>query len=376
MKKITISFIFIFFTILFFSGSVSASEDQFIIVNKATNKLALYENDQLYREFDVATGRTSSLTPEGMFRAIVKWECPIYYAGYNGPCDPDNPLGNRWIGLSVTGTNGYLYGIHGNNDPDSIGTYASSGCVRMYDEEVLWLFERINLNIKVLIVHSNQSFDTIAFQHGLITNSESGPIIYTVNRGDYLYKIGQMFNVAYTKIIEWNDLKSNIIYIGQQLIVSEPQETTPEPIQEPIEEPNDPPVEEPVEEPIPPETVTETYTVKSGDSLWKISNMYNISIAKLKEINNLTSNIIYVGQILKISEGTEAPVSPPPTEETEPPSEDETTIENPTTKIHVVKSGDTLWRISLTYKMTVQELKTLNNLTSNLIFPGQELIVS
>ena len=95
------------------------------------------------------------------------------------------------------------------------------------------------------------------------------------------------------------------------------------------------------------------YTVKVGDSLYSIALKYGISVDELKNANNLTSNIIMVGQVLRI------------------PSAVDETEEN----IYVVKSGDSLYSIAKKYNTTVDNLKNLNNLTSNVLMIGQKLLV-
>lgn len=92
------------------------------------------------------------------------------------------------------------------------------------------------------------------------------------------------------------------------------------------------------------------YTVKSGDSLYKISNIYNVSINDIKSLNNLTSNTIYPGMNLKI------------------PSR--INIVN-----YTVKSGDSLYKIATTFNTSINDIKSLNNLTSNTIYPGMNLKV-
>ena len=96
----------------------------------------------------------------------------------------------------------------------------------------------------------------------------------------------------------------------------------------------------------------ELYQVKPGDSLWKISRKFEISVSKIKEVNQLQSNMIFVGQKLKI-----------------PGSE----TNNST---YVVKPGDSLWKLSQRFNITIQQLKQINNLDSNIIQVGQKLMVS
>ncbi len=166
MTKLTgfLSFLLCFFV----WGSIVNAEtvNQLIIINKKTNELAFYENGELVRVFKVATGRSESLTPEGTFRIVNKIKNRPYYKDKIPGGDPRNPLGDRWLGLDARGTYGTTYAIHGNNNPKSIGTYASAGCVRMLNDEVRWLFERIEKFTAVIITNTTKSFDTIAASHG------------------------------------------------------------------------------------------------------------------------------------------------------------------------------------------------------------------
>ena len=89
--------------------------------------------------------------------------------------------------------------------------------------------------------------------------------------------------------------------------------------------------------------------MKSGDSLWSIANRYNTTVNELKSLNNLTSNTLSIGQILKLPSTTT------------------------TTKTYIVKAGDSLWSIANKNNTTVDALKSLNNLTSNTLRIGQVL---
>ncbi|WMJ79222.1 LysM peptidoglycan-binding domain-containing protein [Clostridium sp. MB40-C1] len=93
------------------------------------------------------------------------------------------------------------------------------------------------------------------------------------------------------------------------------------------------------------------YTVKSGDTLWKISQSYNTTVSKITSLNNLSSSgYIYPGQVLKIEDSSTTNYTP-----------------------YKVISGDTLWKISIKYNTTVNDIIKLNNLTSSCIYIGQVL---
>ena len=98
------------------------------------------------------------------------------------------------------------------------------------------------------------------------------------------------------------------------------------------------------------------YIVKKGDSLWSIASKNNTTVDNIKKLNNLSSNNLSVGQVLKLSYDTE--------------KED---IKE--SNIYTVKKGDSLWLIANKYGTTVDELKNANNLKSNTLSIGQTLII-
>lgn len=172
MKKVSAAFILIFSMFIGASIAEADSSNQLIIINKSTNRLAFFEGGKLVNVFKVATGRSMSLTPEGTFKIVNKIKNRPYYTGHIPGGDPRNPLGDRWLGLDARGTYGTTYAIHGNSNPASIGTYASSGCVRMYDEEVRWLFDQVELYTPVVITQSSQSFETLALSYNYLMYSQ------------------------------------------------------------------------------------------------------------------------------------------------------------------------------------------------------------
>lgn len=116
-----------------------------------------------------------------------------------------------------------------------------------------------------------------------------------------------------------------------------------------------------------------TYTIKSGDSLWKIASQHNVSVADLKAWNKLTSDAIFPNQVLKVaststSSATVPATSPAPAPASQPASSATTT--------YTVKSGDTLSKIASLHKTTVSKIQELNKISGHLIFPGQKLTVS
>lgn len=107
---------------------------------------------------------------------------------------PENPLGVRWIGLEVPGTDGSIYGIHGTNEPNSIGKHASSGCVRMQNEDVTWLYEHVHVGTVVEIVEQKCS--------GLLRGTfftENCPSFVTGSTRKLCYNCLQFFSMKITK---------------------------------------------------------------------------------------------------------------------------------------------------------------------------------
>ena len=150
---------------------------------------------------------------------------------------------------------------------------------------------------------------------------------YVVQNGDSLWKIANKYGITVNELKSLNNLTSNNLTVGQILEV--PGSTS-----------ND-----------------GTYTVKSGDSLWKIANQYGLTVAELKSLNNLTSDNLSIGQVLKVSGGSSGNSS------------------NTASNTYTVKAGDSLWNIANKYGITVDELKNLNSLTSNNLSIGQVLKV-
>jgi lipoprotein-anchoring transpeptidase ErfK/SrfK len=127
-----------------------------IVIHRGTNRLYLYNGTHLVRVFPVATGQAAWPTPLGSFQIVVKQKNPWWFpptqdswaAGAKPvPPGPNNPLGTRWMGLSAPGV-----GIHGTDEPWSIGHSESHGCIRMQVLSAEWLFNRVRIGTPVFIV--------------------------------------------------------------------------------------------------------------------------------------------------------------------------------------------------------------------------------
>lgn len=161
-------------------------------------------------------------------------------------------------------------------------------------------------------------------------------INYTVQKGDTLYTIANKYRTTIDTIIKDNSLKDNNLTIGQNLkirINKEYQE-----IEECFGEDYTPPITEEIT----------LYTVKKGDSLYSIARQYNITVEEIKKANNITTNNLSIGQILKI------------------PKQSTT---------YIVKSGDSLYSIAKKFNTTVDSIKNKNNLKTNNLSIGQKLII-
>lgn len=190
----------------------------------------------------------------------------------------------------------------------------------------LWkIANKHNTTVEKLKSANNLKTNTLSVGQKLVIPSISvSPEVsdtYIVQKGDSLWSIANKFNMTVSELKNLNNLTNNLLSIGQVLKIKDSSNNG-----------------------------KTTYTVQKGDSLWVIANKYGITTEELKSYNNLTSNLLSIGQVLKIPQG-------------------KTSTEN----IYTVKKGDSLWTITNRYNTTVEKIKVLNNLTSNLLSIGQQL---
>jgi lipoprotein-anchoring transpeptidase ErfK/SrfK len=118
-----------------------------VLVSIPDRKLAVLEGGKVIRTFPVAVGATVSPSPSGEFKIVNRIANPTYYhPGVVIPAGAGNPIGTRWLGLNRKG-----YGIHGTNEPGSIGKAASHGCIRLRNRDMEQLFRTVSVGDTVLI---------------------------------------------------------------------------------------------------------------------------------------------------------------------------------------------------------------------------------
>jgi len=119
-----------------------------IVVSLEDHKLALIEDGQVKKIYPVAVGKPSTPSPVGTFTIARRVKNPTYsHGGRTVPPGPHNPVGSRWMGLSIRG-----YGIHGTNEPNSIGKAASHGCIRMARADLEELYPQVAVGDTVELI--------------------------------------------------------------------------------------------------------------------------------------------------------------------------------------------------------------------------------
>jgi lipoprotein-anchoring transpeptidase ErfK/SrfK len=141
-----------------------------VVVSIPDRKLAVMEEGRVVRTFETAVGAPGTPSPVGAFTVVSRLEDPTWYTkGKVVRPGKANPLGTRWLGLSVKG-----YGIHGTNAPSSIGRNASHGCIRMRNRDVEQLFEMISVGDAVELFGERTPEVARIFGVELVAQADSG----------------------------------------------------------------------------------------------------------------------------------------------------------------------------------------------------------
>lgn len=172
-----------------------------ILINLATRRLSFFEGDRPANNYPVGVGKPSTPTPTGNYAVIEK----IMH--------PGGALGTRWMGLSIPGGR---YGIHGTNNPSSIGGYVSHGCIRMHNKHVEELFPKIALQTPVEIISGRNISQSKNFPN----QYQNGSQIHIVQPGESLWGIAVKYGKGLDVIIQANNIADpEIIYPGQAVII-------------------------------------------------------------------------------------------------------------------------------------------------------------
>lgn len=173
--------------------------------------------------------------------------------------------------------------------------------------------------------------------------SNDSYVVYTVKVGDNLYSIAKEYNVTVDEIIEENSLNSTLLSIGQKLKI--------------------PMIDNGVDN-----SQYTNYVVKSGDTLYKIANMYGMTVNQLMEVNNLENTSLSIGQVLKVVSGGGSSSGIPLGASCYGVG-----YQEPVYVTYTVKKGDNLYNIARMYNTSVDNLLELNNLKNNSLSIGQVL---
>jgi hypothetical protein len=130
-----------------------------INIDVPSRTLQLTRHGYLIKEFPVGVGNSkANMTPPGLYSVSKKIINPVWEHPYKAPGESrigsgqKNPLGTRWIGFYAKG--GGVFGVHGTNEPSSIGHFVSHGCVRMFNENVEELFELVEVGTPVRVTYN------------------------------------------------------------------------------------------------------------------------------------------------------------------------------------------------------------------------------
>ncbi|MGM0126161.1 hypothetical protein IGI37_003562 [Enterococcus sp. AZ194] len=205
-------------------------------------------------------------------------------------------------------------------------------------------------------------------------SSSSASQYYTVKSGDSVWAISNKYGISMSQLRSWNNIKNDLIYPGQKLVVkkgtstgsnnSSSGNTNTGSSNDNNSSSNDSS-----------SNTSQTYTVKSGDSIWAISNKYGISMSQLRSWNNIKNDFIYPGQKLIVKKGASGSNSNNTNSGSSGSTNNSSNNSSGTSQTYTVKSGDSVWAISNKYGITMDQLRSWNNIKNDFIYPGQKLTV-
>lgn len=185
---------------------------------------------------------------------------------------------------------------------------------------------------------------------------------YTVKSGDTLSKIAIQHNISLSNLMKWNNLSSHLIYPGDVLVVSEKGSSS--------SSKSNASSNSSTSNNTPANSTSTTYKVKRGDTLSVIARNHGISLSNLMKWNNLTTTLIYPGDILVVSQSGNSSSA------NNNKSSNSSNGQSSKVSEYTVQAGDSLWSISRKFGVGITNLKQWNNLTSEIIYVGQKLKIN
>ncbi|XMB86099.1 stage II sporulation protein D [Mycoplasmatota bacterium WC44] len=188
--------------------------------------------------------------------------------------------------------------------------------------DTLWDISRdYDISVDELKSINNLSTNTLQIgQELIVTTNITTPYTYTVKTGDNLWNLARQFNTTENNIRQLNNLTTDTLQIGQELIITSSSSSS-------------------------------TYTVKTGDNLWNLARDFDTTVDDIRQLNNLTTDTLQIGQELIITSSSSS-------------------------STYTVKPGDNLWNLARDFNTTIDNIRELNSLTSDTLQIGQELIIN
>lgn len=214
--------------------------------------------------------------------------------------------------------------------------------------DTLWgLAKKYNTTVQEIRQANNLVSDTLSINQRLLMPKA----VHTVKTGDYLSILARDYGTTVWAIREANNLKNDTVLLGQKLIIpadlSKSTDSTP------------------------PAPTIQSYQVQANDTLYSIAKRFGVTIEEVRTTNNLTTDILSIGQVLTIPNAVnkgESAKAPEPVKKDELVTPPATTVQS-----HTVQAGDTLYSIAKRFGVTVDEVRTINNLISDILSIGQVL---
>jgi len=329
-----------------------STDPSVIILQEALKKLGFFYGTA-NRSFGESTTeavknfqKQYNLNPDGIVGPAT-WNA-LLSAAYGSSPYPPSPISRSFPTLQIGSTGYYVKRLQEELKNLMYFNFPVTGVFDNNTREAVEVFQSINKLLPDGIVN-NDTWNALEYLYSPLADcppetgggeeSTGNYFNYTVQSGDSLWSIAQKFNTTIDAIRSLNNLTSDALSVGQVLKIPSEESTG--------------------------ESGGEGtgnyfyYTVQSGDTLWTLSQRFGVSIDDIRSLNNLTSDALSVGQVLKI-----------PSEESTGESGGESTGNYFN---YTVQSGDTLWTLSQRFGVSIDDIRSLNNLTSDALSVGQVL---